>query len=200
MAFLSDLWDAFEEFVEALIHTYAYARDIYPRETFTYVRSYDMAVPHSNHPGVQQWATEAARDAVAVLRTTKDKRKLCLVTTDGFVPYERLVLDISHLPSPGNDFDTVDLEIDELKSQYRSCIVSTMTRATNSISTDEDRSMTLLFEGDPPEDSDSWIQGQSMPVGASLYPVRFVNAGIFSMTVFRQDYRRPHLSTENESK
>lgn len=200
MAFLTDLWDAFEEFLENLIHTFAYVRDIYPRDTFTYVRHYGMAVPHSNHPGVQKWASEAAHDAMAAIRTSTEKRKLSLVAMDDITPFERLVLDTSHFPGPGNDFETVEIDIDRLRAQHRSCLVALMTRNTvRSSEPSDNRSMTLIFEGDPPEDSEVWMQAQNRPPEKpSLLPVRFIEAGSFSMAIFRQEFKNNVFQNEEE--
>ncbi|KAL9622585.1 MAG: hypothetical protein Q9160_003082 [Pyrenula sp. 1 TL-2023] len=146
--------------LRALIHHILYLRRIYPRDSFTPVRTYNHPTQQSRHPAVTSWITSAISAAGQQLRkNVLQTISIVIFAVDSNTVYERYVVDLSDLPVVedwrrdaesefASDKELSPATLADLSAQFRALLtrVDTMCARMKPLPTDEESTFTVCME------------------------------------------------------
>lgn len=148
--------------LRSLTHHILYLRRIYPRESFTAVRTYNHPTQQSRHPAVTSWIANAISAVGQQLRkNVLQTVSIVIFAVDSNTVFERYVIDLSEIPviedwrcDAESEFVTsVDKELSpmtlaDLSAHFRALLIriDTMCARMSPLPTDEEVSFTVCME------------------------------------------------------
>ncbi|ODQ64113.1 DNA-binding protein [Nadsonia fulvescens var. elongata DSM 6958] len=209
----SDLLRSFQEFVTVFFHSLLHQRALYPSPTFDVVTRFNVVLYQNRHPGVRDYINELVNQIIDHVSQGTVSRISFVILSTLETPLERYVIDVSQFPrvSKGEQeyiIDDLNFTWNELQQQYRAVLVRLATISpsfgklppyctfTAMLETQHDDPALWNYESPwtlasrqdmKGKNRELTYQGQPQVWAVKSRPIRRVDAGLFSFSVWLEE-------------
>ncbi|CAN6647639.1 hypothetical protein TRVA0_022S01640 [Trichomonascus vanleenenianus] len=215
---LTELMISFQQFMIIWIHCIIRIRKIYPEELFEPYRYYGTTVYRCRHPEVCSWIENLSISSISIIKDGTVKKWSLVILDSKDSPLERFTLDTRNFPvATEKEFDLPLSQLVEgfsiswrdVHEQYRTVLVSTITKAeTNPITTDDTGlTFTVLMENNDCSEISStqpqalseespWIAADRHKFNTTrvraprTIPIHFADIGPLSFNAYLQEEKK----------